>query len=451
VGFKRSNYPFLKTDLYRLLWSRCNELRGEMDASQYKDYVLAMLFVKCVSSKYEGVVGAPVTIPKGASFKDMIALKGAADIGDRINREIILPLASANHLPDMPDFNDSTKLGAGRQMVTRLTNLIAIFETLDLRMSVNAAGADNAPADCWEYLLGRFAADSRRGKCQFYTPPEVSGLIAQIIGISHARTTGAATVYDPTCGSGSLLLRVADQATAHLTLYGQEQDWSNAALARMNLIVQNAATASIVLGNSLTNPILTTRGGNLMTFDYVVAHPPFGDRGWTKGVDVFNHPHMPFEQFGVPPVRQGDLAYLLHIVRSLNTTGKGACIMPHGILFRGSSEAAIRRTLVGKGYIKGIIGLPANLFYGTGAPACIVVLDKLEAHNRKGIFVINASGGFQRIARKNRLRELDVRRIADVFNTQLVIPAYSRMVSRADIEKNDFNLNVSRFIDSQAA
>lgn len=294
------------------------------------------------------------------------------------------PLASANHLPDMPDFNDSTKLGSGIEMVSRLTKLIAIFESVELGAAINGADGGKAQADCWEYLLERFAADCRQGKGQFYTPPEVSRLMAQVIGIGHTRATGAATIYDPTCRSGSLLLKVADQATAYVTLYGQDREWTNAALARMNVILQNAPAASIVQGNSLTNPILTRRGDNLMTFDYVVAHPPFGDHSWNRGIDVFNDPHRRFEHFGVPPVRQGDFAYLLHIVRSLKSTGKGACILPQGVLFRGSSEADIRRNLVGKGYIKGIIGLPANLFYGTGAPACIVVIDKLEAHNGTG-------------------------------------------------------------------
>lgn len=422
-----------------------------MDASQYKDYVLAMLFVKCVSSKYAGVSDGPVTIPEGAGFKDMIALKGKREIGDRINREIIAPLASANHLPDMPDFNDSTNLGSGREMVNRLTNLITIFESVEIGVSRNAADGDKASGDCWEYLMGRFAADCRQGTGQFYTPPEVSRLMAHVIGIGNARTTDAATVYDPTCGSGSLLLKVADRATANVTLYGQERDWTTAALARMNMILQNAPTAFIVQGNSLANPILTKRGDNLITFDYVVAHPPFADSSWSKGFDALNDPHRRFQQFGAPPVRQGDFAYLLHIVRSLKCTGKGACILPAGILFRGSTEADIRRNLVRKGYIKGIIGLPANLFYGTGAPGCIVVIDKLDARNRKGIFVINAGAGFQRAARKNRLREVDVRRIADVFNTQLVIPGYSRMISRGEIEKNHFNLNISRYVGGEAA
>jgi len=336
-------------------------------------------------------------------------------------------------------------------MVNRLTNLIAIFESVEIGVSRNAPDGDKAQADCWEYLMGRFAADCRQGKGQFYTPPEVSRLMAQVIGIGHARANGAATVYDPTCGSGSLLLKVADQATAHVTLYGQEQDWTTATLARMNMILQNAPTAFILQGNSLTNPILTRRGDNLMTFDYVVAHPPFGDRSWNRGIDVFNDPHRRFEQFGAPSGRQGDFAYLLHIVRSLKSTGKGACILPQGVLFRGSSESDIRRNLVRKGYIKGIIGLPTNLLYGTGVPSCIVVIDKLDTHTRKGIFFVDASAGFVTDGEKNRLRDTDVNKSVEIFKARLDVPRYSRFVGLAEIEKNDFNLTLARYCDSQPA
>jgi type I restriction enzyme M protein len=451
MGFKRSSYPFLKTDLYRLLWSRCNALRGDMDASQYKDYVLAMLFVKYVSSRYTGVRDPAITIPEGAGFKDMVALKGRGDIGDQINRKIIAPLVSANYLLGMPDFNDTTKLGDGTEMVNRLTSLIGIFEGIDLGTNTTGAEGNNVAADCWEYLMGRFATDCPQGKGQFYTPLEVSRLMAQVIGIGNARTTDAATVYDPTCGSGSLLLQVANRATAHVTLYGQERDWTTVTLARMNMILQNAPTAFIVQGNSLANPILTRRGDNLMTFDYVVAHPPFADSSWSGGFDALNDPHSRFQKLGAPPVRQGDFAYLLHIVRSLKSKGKGACILPQGALFRGSSEAEIRRNLVRKGYIKGIIGLPANLFYGTGIPSCIVVIDKFDAHNRKGVFIVDARVGFLKAGRKNCLREMDLRRIADVFERQVIIPGYSRMVAVSEIGKNQFNLNISRYINREAA
>jgi type I restriction enzyme M protein len=374
-----------KSELYSSLWSSCDELRGGMDASQYKDYVLVLLFIKYVSDKYAGVPYAPIKIPEGASFKDMVALKGKPDIGDQINKKIIGPLANANKLSDMPDFNDATKLGGGKEMVDRLTNLIAIFENPALDFSKNRADGDDILGDAYEYLMRHFAVDSGKSKGQFYTPAEVSRVIAQIIGIRDAQTTNDTTVYDPTCGSGSLLLKVSDEARARVTPYGQEKDAATAGLARMNMILHDNPTALIAQGNSLANPLFTVGEGQLKTFDYVVANPPFSDKRWsngmhpnelgvktvTDGVTVAAKDYGRFEGFGVPPAKQGDYAYLLHIVRSLKNHGKGACILPHGVLFRGGAEADIRRKLIRKGYVKGVIGLPANLFYGTGIPACV--------------------------------------------------------------------------------
>ncbi len=440
--------PIKKSELYSSLWSSCDELRGGMDASQYKDYVLVLLFVKYISDKYAGQPFAPITIPAGANFKDMVALKGKSDIGDQINKKIIAPLADANKLSDMPDFNDANKLGSGKEMVDRLTNLIAIFENKALDFSKNRAEGDDILGDAYEYLMRNFATESGKSKGQFYTPAEVSRVIAQIIGIQDAKTSAATTVYDPTCGSGSLLLKVGDEASTAVTLYGQEKDATTAGLARMNMILHNNPTALIVQGNTLTDPKFKD-GETLKTFDYVIANPPFSDKRWSTGLDPLNDPYQRFQLFGTPPAKQGDYAYLLHIVRSLKSTGKGACILPHGVLFRGNAEADIRRNLVRKGYIKGIIGLPPNLFYGTGIPACIVVIDKEDAHARKGIFMIDASQGFMKDGPKNRLQAQDIHKIVDVFNKRLDIPKYTRMVSFEEIEKNDFNLNLPRYIDSQ--
>ena len=437
-----------KSELYSSLWSSCDELRGGMDASQYKDYVLVLLFIKYVSDKYAGQPYAPITIPKGAGFKDMVALKGKPDIGDQINKKIIGPLANANKLSDMPDFNDAGKLGSGKEMVDRLTNLIAIFENKALDFSKNRADGDDILGDAYEYLMRHFATESGKSKGQFYTPAEVSRIMAQILGIRDAKTSAATTVYDPTCGSGSLLLKVGDEAGTTVTLYGQEKDSATAGLARMNMILHNNPTALITQGNTLTDPKYKD-GDALKTFDYVVANPPFSDKRWSTGLDPLHDPYERFKHFGVPPGKQGDYAYLLHIVRSLKSTGKGACILPHGVLFRGNAEADIRRNLVRKGYIKGIIGLPPNLFYGTGIPACIVVIDKQDAQARKGIFMIDASGGFMKEGPKNRLRSQDIHKIVDAFNKRLELPKFSRMVSFEEIEKNDFNLNLPRYIDSQ--
>jgi type I restriction enzyme M protein len=440
--------PIKKSELYSSLWSSCDELRGGMDASQYKDYVLVLLFIKYVSDKYAGQPYAPITIPPGASFKDMVALKGKSDIGDQINKKIIAPLANANNLSDFPDFNDAAKLGSGKEIVDRLTNLIAIFENPALDFSKNRAEGDDILGDAYEYLMRHFATESGKSKGQFYTPAEVSRIMAHISGIRDAKTSAATTVYDPTCGSGSLLLKVGDEAGTAVTLYGQEKDAATSGLARMNMILHNNPTALVVQGNTLADPKFKD-GDTLKTFDYVVANPPFSDKRWSTGLDPLNDPFERFKPFGTPPARQGDYAYLLHIVRSLKSTGKGACILPHGVLFRGNAEADIRRALVRKGYIKGIIGLPANLFYGTGIPACIVVIDKEDAQARKGIFIIDASGGFMKDGPKNRLRSMDIHKIVDVFNKRLDVSKYARMVPFAEIEQNEFNLNLPRYIDSQ--
>ncbi len=437
-----------KSALYSSLWQSCDELRGGMDASQYKDYVLAMLFIKYVSDKYAGVPYAPIVIPEGASFNDMVALKGTPDIGDQINKQIISPLKSANKLAEMADFNSADKLGSGKEMVERLTNLITIFENPALDFSKNRAEGDDILGDAYEYLMRHFATESGKSKGQFYTPAEVSRIIAKILVISNATST--TTVYDPTCGSGSLLLKVGDETGVKVTLYGQEKDVATSGLAQMNMILHDNPTALIFQGNTLADPKFK-EGDLLQTFDYVVANPPFSDKRWSNGVDVLGDAFGRFDTFGAPPAKQGDYAYLLHIIRSLKSTGRGACILPHGVLFRGNAEADIRRKLIRKGYIQGIIGLPANLFYGTGIPACIIVIDKNDAPIRKGIFMIDASAGFLKDGNKNRLRAMDIHKIVDVWTKQLELPKFSRMISVDEIEKNDFNLNLPRYIDSQQA
>lgn len=439
-----------KSELYSSLWASCDELRGGMDASQYKDYVLFMLFIKYISDKYAGQPFAPITIPKGASFADMVAFKGKTTIGDDINKKIVAPLANANKLSRtaLPDFDDSEKLGNAKEKVDRLTNLIAIFQKKELDFSKNRAEGDDILGDAYEYLMRHFATESGKSKGQFYTPAEVSRIMAKIIGIDKASTSATTTVYDPTCGSGSLLLKVADEAKTPVTLYGQEKDNATSALAHMNMILHNNPTAEIKQGNTLSSPRFPEEEGAMKQFDFVVANPPFSDKRWTNGVDTDQDPYARFTGYGVPPNKNGDYAYLLHIVRSLKSQGKGACILPHGVLFRGNAEADIREALIRKGYIKGIIGLPANLFYGTGIPACIILIDKEAANARKGIFMIDAGKGFIKDGNKNRLREMDVHKIVDHFNKQTEVHGYSKMVSFAEIEKNEFNLNIPRYIDS---
>ena len=445
-----------KSDLYSSLWASCDALRGGMDASQYKDYVLFMLFIKYVSDKYgnSSDFAPPVKIPKGASFKDMVALKGKSDIGDKINTQVIQPLIDANDRlarSDFPDFNDPNKLGEGQAMVDRLTGLIAIFESPHLDFSQNRADQDDILGDAYEYLMRHFATESGKSKGQFYTPAEVSRILAKVIGISAANTKAATTAYDPTCGSGSLLLKVAAEAGKQITLEGQEMDVATAGLARMNMILHDFPGAIVMTGNTLAAPKFKD-GEKLRQYDFVVANPPFSVKTWMVGVDPAADPYQRFA-WGAPPAKQGDYAFLLHIIRSIKATGKGACILPHGVLFRGNAEAVIRRKLVESGFLKGIIGLPANLFYGTGIPACIVVLDKENAQARKGVFMIDAAKGFIKDGNKNRLREQDIHRIVDNFAKQVDVPHYARMVPFSEIAdpKNDFNLNLPRYIDSSEA
>ncbi len=300
----------------------------------------------------------------------------------------------------------------------------------------------------YEYLMRHFAIACGKGKGYFYIPAEIGQIVAKVIGIGPANTKASTTVHDPICGSGSLLLKVAAEAGKHITLEGQEKDATYAGLARMNMILHDFPTANIATGNALSDPKFKD-GEHLRTYDYVVAGVPFSDKEWSTGITLGQDRYQRFT-WGEPPAKQGDYAFLLHIIRSLKSTGKGACILPHGVLFRGNAEGLIRTKLVRSGYLKGIIGLPANLFYGTGIPACILVLDKENAAARKGIFMIDASKGFIKDGPKNRLREQDIHRIVDTFTRQVEILGYARLVTVAEISdaKNDYNLNLPRYIDS---
>jgi len=446
--------PIKKSELYSSIWKSCDELRGGMDASQYKDYVLVLLFVKYVSDKYAGQKDALLEVPKGGRFADMVALKGDKEIGDKMNK-IISKLADANDLKgviDVADFNDADKLGKGQAMVDRLSNLVSIFDSPNLDFSANRAEGDDLLGDAYEYLMRHFATESGKSKGQFYTPAEVSRVMAKVVGVGSAKSASQ-TIHDPTCGSGSLLLKAHDEAKSmaglDLALYGQEMDNATSAIARMNMILHDCPTAEISQDNVLASPHFTAKDGSLKTFDFIVANPPFSFKSWSNGFNPAEDEFKRFE-FGVPPAKNGDHAFLLHILTCLKSTGKAAVNLPHGVLFRGGAEANIRREIVGRGYIRGIIGLPPNLFYGTGIPACIVVLDKENAHARKGIFMIDASKAFIKDGNKNRLRAQDIHRVVDTFTRQLEIPRYSRMVPLAEISdpRNDFNLNLPRYIDS---
>ncbi|WP_120964535.1 type I restriction-modification system subunit M [Helicobacter pylori] len=443
-----------KSELYSSLWAGADSLRGGMDASEYKNYVLNLLFLKYISDKARSNIDSEIEVPQGCFYEDILALEGDKEIGDKLNK-IIAKIAKKNQLEgviDSVDFNDNTKLGEGKAMIDTLSNLVKIFA--DLSLGAHGALDDDLLGDAYEYLMRHFASESGKSKGQFYTPSEVSLLLSLLLGIDE-NTRQDKSIYDPTCGSGSLLLKASSLAGKKgLTIYGQEKDISTTALCKMNMILHNSATADIAKGGSstLSNPLFTTENGMLKTFDYVVANPPFSLKNWTDGLSidpkskqVINDNFNRFED-GTPPEKNGDFAFLLHIIKSLKNTGKGAVILPHGVLFRGNAEAQIRKNLLTKGYIKSVIGLAPNLFYGTSIPACVIVLDKENAHARKGVFMIDASKDFKKDGNKNRLRDQDVQKMIDTFNAYKEIPYYSKMVSLEEISANDYNLNIPRYI-----
>lgn len=439
-----------KSQLYSSIWQACDDLRGAMDASQYKDYVLVLLFVRYVSDKYAGRPDSLVEIPAGGSFADLAKLKGKPNIGEGIDT-VLSKLAEANNLQGVIDavsFNDEEKLGKGKDMVDRLSSLISIFENPDMDFSKNRAEGDDLLGDAYEYLMKHFAVESGKSKGQFYTPAEVSRIMAKMIDAN--KSTGMMqTVYDPTCGSGSLLLKVADEAPKGISIYGQELDNATAGLAILNMWLHDKSTADIKRGQSTLSGPLFVEHNELKTFNYVVANPPFSYKSWRNGFDPEHDLYGRFDGFGIPPKKKGDFAFLLHILKSLKSTGTGAVILPHGVLFRGNVESEIRKNIIERGYIKAIVGLPANLFYGTGISACIIVLDKAGAQDRKGIFMIDASKGFVKDGNKNRLREQDIRKIVDTWTGKLELPKFSRFVSNDEIKKNEYNLNLPRYIDTQ--
>lgn len=436
-----------KSELYSSLWNSCDELRGGMDASLYKDYVLTLLFVKYVTDRFMGDRYAEIEIPEGGSFHDMIEAKGKNDIGDNLNK-IISKLAEANNLSgiiDVADFDDDGKLGSGKDKVDKLTNLVAIFQNEALDFRRNRAGGDDIIGDAYEYMMKNFATESGKSKGQFYTPAEVSRIIARVIGINGA-TVASQTIYDPACGSGSLLIRAADEAPNGITIYGQEFDTATAGLAKMNLVLHNKSTGIIANANTLSAPKFIN-GDSIERFDFAVANPPFSYKSWSNGIDTGSDER--FVGYGaVPPTKNGDYAWLMHFIHSLKPqSGKGAIILPHGVLFRGNAEATIRKKMISRKIIKGIIGLPANLFFGTGIPACIIIIDKENAAARQGLFMIDASRGFVKNGNKNSLSEQDIYKIVDTFNNYTEKPKYSRMIPYSEIEANDYNLNIPRYID----
>lgn len=446
-----------KSELYSLLWEACNKLRGGVEPARYKDYVLVLLFFKYVSDRYEGQRFAEFTINPGASFNDLIAAKGKSDVGERVDK-IIQKFLEENGLQgSLPDvsFNNPDELGTGKELVDKVSGLIGVFQNPAIDFKSNRASGDDIIGDAYEYFMMKFAQESGKSKGQFYTPSEVSRIIARLIGIGNIKNDPNTkyTIYDPAAGSGSLLIRAADESPVDangesiVTIYGQDE--STSGLAKMNLILHHKGTGEIKKGNTLSDPKFLDEMGQLKKFDFVVMNPPFSDKDWTSGIKANDDKFHRFDGFGVPPEKNGDYTWFLHVLKSLNSTGKAGIVMPHGVLFRGNAEETIRKQILEHKWIKGIVGLPQNLFYGTGIPACIVIIDKEDADTREGIFMIDASNGYKKEGNKNRLREQDIEKIVRTFNGRIEEKGYSRFVTYDEItaeDKNNGNLNLPRYI-----
>lgn len=447
-----------KSELYSILWEACNKLRGGVEPSRYKDYVLVLLFFKYVSDRYKGKRFAEFEVNEGASFDDLVKAAGKSDVGERV--DIIIQKFLENNklkglLPDV-SFNNPDELGKGKELVDKVSGLIRVFQNPAIDFKSNMASGDDIIGDAYEYFMMKFAQESGKSKGQFYTPSEVSRTVARLIGIGNIDTTAQRpyTLHDPAAGSGSLLIRAADEApnradgSSLVDIYGQEKYQDTAGLAKMNFILHNKATGEIKAANTLSDPQYINDFGELTKFDFIVMNPPFSDKDWTDGIKVDKDKFKRFDGYNTtPPKKNGDYAWFLHVLKALKPTGKAGIILPHGILFRGNSEETIRKEILKKKWIKGIVSLPSNLFYGTGIPACIILVDKENVDERKGIFFIDASDGYKKDGDKNRLREQDIEKIVQTFNNKTEINGYSRFVSYEEIDKNhDGNLNVPRYI-----
>ncbi len=450
-----------KDTINNTVWKACDTFRGTIDATQYKDYILTMLFIKYISDvhkekreeyeqKYQGdsarieraLKHERFKMPRESSFDYIYENRNADNLGEIINIALEdLEDANRSKLEKVfrnIDYNSEPNLGQTKDRNRRLKNLLTDFATLDLRPS-NLEGNDII-GDAYEYLIGKFASDAGKKAGEFYTPKEVSILLAKLVEPKDGNR-----ICDPACGSGSLLLKVAREiGSTNVSLNGQEVNGSTWALARMNMFLHEMDNATIEWGDTLNNPKLVEQD-ELMKFDIVVANPPFSLDKWgaeNASADRYNRFHR-----GIPPKSKGDYAFITHMIEILHEHGRAGVVLPHGVLFRGSSEGKIRKQLIQENLLKAVIGLPANLFYGTGIPACILIFDKNKGDNTDLLF-IDASREFANSKNQNELRPEDMDKIYSIYQNWISIDKYSYIATREEIEENDFNLNIPRYVDT---
>jgi type I restriction enzyme M protein len=456
-----------------IVWNACDTFRGVINSDQYKDYILVMLFVKYLSDtykehleeytkKYDGdktrieraMSREKFLLDETCTFDYLYQNRNSESIGQIINTALE-KIEEENKLKldgvfRSIDFNNENLLGKTKERNAMLKTLLSDFNNKDLDLRPSKLGTQDIIGNAYEYLIARFASDAGKKGGEFFTPSEVSELIARVV-----KPTSGDRIYDPTCGSGSLLIKASKKINDNnFSLYGQERNGSTQALCKMNMFLHGIDDAKIKWGDTIANP-LHYENDRLMKFDVVVANPPFSLDKWANGFASGNDEKFNFEASmdkygrftrGVPPKSKGDYAFILHMIESLNENGRLGVVLPHGVLFRGASEGKIRKELIDENLLDAVIGLPENLFYGTGIPAVVLVFKKNR--ERKEILFIDASNEYAKEKNQNKLRIEDIDKIEKVYNEFETVEKYSYKATIEEIIENDYNLNIPRYVDT---
>ena len=446
-----------------VVWKACDTFRGTMDSSQYKDYILSMLFVKYLSDfykekldqlheKYNGdneriqraLQREKFVLDESCTFEYLLHHKEAPNLGEIINKALER-IEEDNHeklegIFRNVDFNDRKVLGDTKERNAILKHLLEDFSDSRLDLSPSKLLGNDIIGDSYEYLIAHFASDAGKKGGEFFTPSEVSTLLAKLVQAKEGDR-----IYDPTCGSGSLLIKASQEVgSKNFAIYGQEKNGQTQALCRMNMYLHEINDAKIEWGDTIRNP-LHIEESRLMKFDVVVANPPFSLDKW--GADFAEHDSFKrFNDYSIPPASKGDYAFVLHMIKSLNENGRMGVVLPHGVLFRGASEGRIREKLITENLLDAIIGLPANLFFGTSIPACILVFKKNRVTN--DILFIDASREFDKGKNQNNLNDEHIAKILGTYQARKEVEKYAHVATLEEIEENDYNLNIPRYVDT---
>ena len=451
-----------QSTINNVVWKACDTFRGTMNSGTYKDYILTLLFVKYLSDFYKEKLDLlkaeygdktdrieaklkreKFRLDESCTFDYLVKHKEAPNLGEIMNK--VLERIEEDNRDKLEgifrsiDFNNKNILGDTKERNTILKHLIEDFSDTRLDLRPSMLEGNDVIGDAYEYLLGHFAGEEGKKGGEFYTPSEVSTLLAKLVEPKEGEM-----IYDPTCGSGSLLIKASKEiGSKNFRLYGQEKNGQTQALCKMNMFLHEINDAVIEWGDTISNP-LHLQDNLLKTFDVVVANPPFSLDKW--GEEVANDDSFGRFKYGTPPKSKGDYAFVLHMLSSLNSHGKMGVILPHGVLFRGASEGKIRTKLIEENLLDAVIGLPANLFFGTSIPACILIFKKNRTHN--DILFIDASREYEKGKNQNNLTDEHIAKIVETYKSRSEIQKYSHVATLEEIQENDYNLNIPRYVDT---